>query len=309
MVHDRDEIERYVGEGLPAGREAGLRAHLTECAECRGYYERQLELLRALRGAPDEPTPGEEAALRRRVLAGLDDAPGVGWAQRWYDWLDRYIIVRDRPRVAAGLVAACLLVVGVVVLIIAVPARPVGRIARAEVALLAGQPVANGKPIRTGQRLEVARSGLAVVELEETGTVRVFSGSELSFVGNERRLELAVGKIWCLVDPGANGFQVQTHEAVARVVGTSFVVERRGETTEVRVMEGRVEVEDAQGHGEVEVAAHRRTRVAAGAAPEKPRRYSSGADRDEWESSVHRLLKQLERDLSNGIDTLRNVLP
>jgi ferric-dicitrate binding protein FerR (iron transport regulator) len=109
-------------------------------------------------------------------------------------------------------------------------------------------------------------------------------------------VELRAGRVWCEVDRGRGAFEVRTDGATARVLGTSFVVEREEQgDTEVRVMGGTVEVEDHRKGGRVLVTAGQKSRVHAGAPPSAVDRYREEDDRDAWNDLLRELGRKLRR--------------
>ncbi len=295
-MHRRAEIERYLARGLSEKAEARLRRHLRKCRRCREYYDRQVVLLRALTGDPATPTAAETDRLVGLALrgAGLDvqdrkrTEPGLS---------DR--IVWASPLRLAGAAALILLVAVGAIWLLAAPTEA-ARVVRGRGLILDGEPVdlkaTPGLIVSAGQKIEVGSRGVAELSLMRGGKVRVFPGSALSLSGPGERLDLAGGRVWCLIDPGGGPFAVRTDSAEARVVGTSFVVERRpsGET-EVRVMEGEVEVEDAGARGTVRLQGGQKTRVAPDQPPGQPHRYNPRRDRIDWERFLRRIRRGIER--------------
>jgi hypothetical protein len=110
---------------------------------------------------------------------------------------------------------------------------------------LDGEPVVSGATAKAGDEIAVGR-GRAIVEIEGLGTVRVFSDTRIRVHPRHRmsRVELVTGKIWALIDhrDGAQGFEVETVNAVAGVRGTELIVSSEGDVTEVRVRRGKAVV-------------------------------------------------------------------
>jgi ferric-dicitrate binding protein FerR (iron transport regulator) len=100
------------------------------------------------------------------------------------------------------------------------------------------------------------------------------------------------------VERGRGGFAVRTEEAVARVRGTSFAVDRSapGET-HVRVREGSVEVRGTHGGVPVFLGGGTRTTVRAGEAPQPPVAYTGVEDAD-----LLLLLRRLGHAIGRGLD-------
>lgn len=152
--------------------------------------------------------------------------------------------------------------------------------------------------------LDVGTKATAVVKTRLGTELRIFPNSRYRLNRAESELELARGKVWCLVKPGQGGFVVRTVEARASVLGTSFVVDRRKEgRTEVRVMKGEVEVVGRKGKA-VLVKAGQRTRVAVASAAEKVKTYIAKQDRSEWS----RFWQRLGRDISRAAEDIGDLI-
>ncbi len=152
--------------------------------------------------------------------------------------------------------------------------------------------------------LDVGTEATAVVKTKLGTELRVYPNSRYRLNAAESELELARGKVWCLVKPGQGGFVVRTVEARASVLGTSFVVDRRKEgRTEVRVMKGKVEVVGRKGKA-VLVEAGQRTRVAVASAAEKVKTYIAKQDRSEW----RRFWQRLGRDISRAAEDIGDLI-
>ena len=145
-------------------------------------------------------------------------------------------------------------------------------------------------------RLEVGQRGIAELSLERGETVRVYPGTVITLDGPGSSLELDSGKVWCLVELAAVPFVVKTDLAEARVVGTSFVVERApsGETN-VRVMKGQVQVKKLERKEKLLVKSGWKTRVARDKPLGPPQRYGPGTDRSEWDRAVDELWRDIKR--------------
>lgn len=311
-MHPRGDIERYLAEGLPAVDEQALRRHLRDCASCRGFYDDEVRLRRALAGAPQQPTRAEDARLRQLVLTrtGLAPAPAVVTAQR------RPLVRRigEQPWHFAWPVAAAAiaLLIGVWALrpqrdvpppILAPSEAPIAPIAAARLgqakdASLDGAATSAGTTIDAGAVLAVGPEGLAELELVRGGRLRLFANTRLKLTPRGESMELLSGKIWCEVESGRGRFIVHTERGDARVLGTSFIVEKSATAdTEVRVLSGIVEVEDSAHRGIVRVTSGQRTRLRDGDAPARVVRYDAQSDLDAWEQSLHKLGREVERTL------------
>ncbi|HEX8953541.1 MAG TPA: hypothetical protein VF945_16910, partial [Polyangia bacterium] len=71
----------------------------------------------------------------------------------------------------------------------------------------------------------------------------------------------------------------------------------------VRVIDGTVEVEDADRRGTVRVRGGQRTAVVARSAPAAPRSYDGRSDSDEW----RRFFEQVGRAIDDAFDKLERV--
>ena len=152
--------------------------------------------------------------------------------------------------------------------------------------------------------LDVGSKATAVVKTKLGSELRIYPNSRYRLNAAESELELARGRVWCLVQSGQGGFVVHTAEARASVLGTSFVVDRRKEgRTEVRVMKGKVEVLGRKGKA-VLVEAGQRTRVAVASAAEKVKTYIAKQDRSEW----RRFWKRLGRDISRAAEDFGDLI-
>lgn len=287
-------LDRLVSGDLPPARAARLRAHLRGCARCRSAYDGIVVLQRALAGRPDRPTRAEEERMVSRALLGAGlRAP------------------RPRPApaplfrfgfgfgpLAAGLAAAALLVAA------AVGLRAAHRLAAGRAALAAatletsgarinGAPARAGSAIGPGSTVEVDRS-VAKLAVARGGELRLFPGTELRLGKRGERIELRRGEVWCLLDHNGKPFTVATDVGEVRDIGTSFVVERDEGGTDVRVLEGEVEVEDAHRLGTVHVTGGHRTRLRSDAPPAPPRVYVARRDRLAWDDFFARLVRDVQ---------------
>jgi ferric-dicitrate binding protein FerR (iron transport regulator) len=126
--------------------------------------------------------------------------------------------------------------------------------------------------------------------------VKIYPGATLRFDARGENVDLGLGRVWSSVEGGRGSYSVSTDRAVARVLGTSFVVERTVEgETDVRVIKGTVEVEDRERRGKVRVNASQRTRVGRSGAPSAPRHYASEGDANDWERFFRDIGRAFER--------------
>jgi hypothetical protein len=320
-MHPRGVIERYLAEGLTRAEEATLRDHLRGCADCRRVYDDEVRLRRALAGAPTRPTRAEDARLERLVLqrAGLplDRLAPVRATRR--PLRER---VRENPWLLGlpACAAAVVLIMGLWMLQRPRATSPkemphndtpaealiVARITQSREASLDGAPIEAGAAIKARGTLAVSARGLAEVTLSRGGQLRVFPQSRIRFAENGETVELEEGRVWCEVEPGHGRFMVRTDRGEARVLGTSFIVEKstNGET-DVRVQSGIVEVEDAAHRGKVHVKRGQRTRISSGSPPEPVRSYDAQSERDDLEREFKKLKRELERTIQKIGDKLR----
>ena len=99
-----------------------------------------------------------------------------------------------------------------------------------------------------GDRLHTAQDCVGWISLGDDREVRVAVAPDtrLSII-DRTRLELEQGQVWLGVEPGGEGFQVATAQAVVRVTGTRFGVVVAGGATQVDVTEGSVQVASPTG--------------------------------------------------------------
>jgi hypothetical protein len=320
-MHPRRDIERYLAEGLPGEAEQALRDHLRSCAACRDVYDDEVRLRRALAGAPAQPTRAEQARLRRLVLSRSGLSPAAAPAPR------RALLQRARQNpwsfALPAAAAALALAVGVWGLTAmrdgrepppppevphVMPAAPLAaaHLTQGREVLLDDTTVRAGAALAADARLMTGADGLAEVELVRGGRVRLFENTRLKLAPRGESLELEAGKIWCEIESGRGRFFVHTERGDARVLGTSFVVEKSTDgDAEVRVLSGIVEVEDAGHRGIVRVKESQRTRLLLDSAPARISRYDAQADLDDWAQALRKLGRDIERKLHKLGDKLR----
>ena len=299
MHPDRD-IELYVAEGLPPAAEERLRTHLARCAHCRARYDERVLLMRALAGDPGKATAAEDRRMAARALSGFRARPhSPGRADRVVDGL---LWLRGPRLATAGALAAA----AVVLVIWTRP--PPARLVAAEGVQVDGELAAPGDGLSTGARVQVAVTGVAELTIARGGTIRVFPGATVTVGARGELIELERGRVWCQVDHNGRPFAVRTDRGEARVLGTSFVVEKSGDgDTEVRVQEGTVAVEDRDHRGTVEVHSGQKTRLRARAAPTPPRGYSD-RDRSDWVRSLENFLRKVGRGIEKAVDDVKKKL-
>lgn len=275
-MHVKKDIERYFADELSPGRAERMRGHLLGCEACRALYDRQARLMRALHGDLGAPGADELRRMRRRLEGELGLRQGSEPTLRVWRWA-----------LGAALAAAVALVLVFVVF---------QRDMRPQVE---PSPVVAESPW-----LQVEGAQMAGLETPAGHRVKIRPGSRYRLMDSGRVLELAHGKVWCQVTPKRGGFEVHTPEARARVLGTSFVVERFAEArTEVRVLQGRVEVAGRKGKAQL-VAAGQRCAVAAGEAARAIRKMPDTQQRSEWKWFWDRL----GRDFSQAAEDIGDII-
>ena len=295
MHPSASRVDRYLQEGLRPRAEGKLRDHLHACGNCRDHYDDQVVLLRALAGDAESPTKQEDERMVRLALT----AAGLPLAQEPEE--RRSIPYLPVPAFAAA--AVVLLVVLTLGLWLALrPAEPViaAQLIKAKNLTLDGVAadtrIFKKIPIRAGEMLAVEKSGFAELALAQGGAVRIYPRTVLSLSGPGELVDLGMGKVWCIIKPVGKPFMVRTDVAEARVVGTSFVVEReKSGETEVRVMKGEVEVRNVEKEEKVRVRGGSRTRVAADQPPSPPRRYDPAEDESQWDAFLRELKRGVKR--------------
>lgn len=320
-MHPERAMQRYFSGELGPRREAALRRHLARCEECRSYYEAQIKLLRIARGSAEEPTEDEEERLLARVLRaaevegllspGASRAPKPATSSResiFTRALDHLLLAPVASAGAAAIVLMTFVGAGALVTGGLLSPEPVATIVEARGLVVAGESIAaedaGGLSIHEGEYLTTDSSGLAEIDLHSGGKLRLFPGTRGHLEEGGRLVLMEQGRVWCQVDASSSPFVVRTPGGSAKVLGTSFVVEHDADgQTEVRVLEGRVEVTDAAEMGRVEVTAGRRTTIARGETPTEPSRYD-GRDQSEWRGLWARLLDALQR----AVDSMREAL-
>ncbi|MEW5851031.1 MAG: FecR domain-containing protein [Myxococcota bacterium] len=238
-MHFQNEIDRYLEDGLPPAREQELRAHLDGCAECRAYYDRQATLFRALAGNPAAPTPRQQAQLMQRILArthGEPVPPPVVAAAPQF---------RARPWALAWL-GTCAVAATLVLWMTRDSAAGVAQVQGAEGLTVNGVAAEAGARVESGMVLEVTAPGQARLRLSRGAELTLAGGTRAVLLEEGNLVRLERGRARSQVEKGRGGYAVQTVHGTARVLGTSFDVELISprEGTQVRVLEGRVRVED-----------------------------------------------------------------
>ncbi|HUU03515.1 MAG TPA: FecR domain-containing protein [Myxococcota bacterium] len=311
-MHVENRIDRYLAEGLPPVSAAKLKDHVRECDACRAHYDRQVALLRVLHGDVDKPTRVEDDRIVHLVLHGVRLSLSEE-DTRESNRIDRLVWA---PVPVLAVAAVMLLVLAFGFWQLASPAdelAPAGTVKIAQIVKGRGV-VVNGvrlKPsmkaetdIYANTRVEVGKNGIAEIKLIAGGTVRIYPKTSISFAPDGERLDLEIGRVWCLIDKRNTPFLVRTDTIEAWVIGTSFVVEREetGET-EVRVMKGTVAVNDRRKPALVLVNDRQKTKVTKDAPPSRPVAYTPRRDKSAWDHFVEVLL-QFFRQIGRAVEGL-----
>jgi ferric-dicitrate binding protein FerR (iron transport regulator) len=274
-------LDAYLGgEPFAPSAEVALREHLKSCAECRGYYDEGLALMRATRGRARLPGAGELERLARRAgHLNVEPRPNL------------------RPLLALAPVAAAVL------LVIALwpSAAVVGEVASiGSRASVGGEAVLAGAELHEGD-VVAAVEGSAVLRLEGGRDVTLAEGTVLTVSEGGAFVALEGGQARFSVEPGRGPFAVRAGETRVDVKGTVFSVARKGRAdVTVAVERGRVEV--AGKKGAVTLDAGQRTSVGRDGAPRAPSALEVG-DRDE----LLRLGEELERSLNKVRSKVRRL--
>lgn len=298
---DDDIITALVDGLLDEGGERRARTHVASCPSCRARYDEHALLRRALAGASfNDATRVEDQGVVRRVLAQTHPAPAAN--AQGHSRKNQAIIA------FAGIAAAAACVALFVVVARPGADAPVlaATVLHAKGATLDGKALTDGAALYSGAALDVAPSGLVEMDLVRGGTLRVFPDTALSLAPRGEEVRLTRGKVWAIVDAGRGPFLVQTDNGSARVLGTSFLVEKRDAATDVKVVQGRVEVRSAAAKEQsVVVNGGERTRIARGERVATPRRYDARDDGDQWQSFFDDLVKavqQMADDVLKALD-------
>lgn len=117
-----------------------------------------------------------------------------------------------------------------------------------------------GVPLYGGDRVKSSELGSAAMVLGDGSTVRLSRNSEMTLSpdsksGSSSVLELIKGLLQANVHKqGSATFQIKTASGVAAVKGTQLQVDAGGAQTEVKVLEGVVELHSAMGEKSVSIA-------------------------------------------------------
>jgi len=318
MHLSRGAIQRYLAHDVSSATERRTRRHLGGCARCRATCDEESALLRALAGDAQRATPAEDARIVRQALA----AAGLSSPRPQRSLFDAMV---DAPVrfVLVGAAILLLLVGGGIWLggsirgaarQPAIAKRPptapalsdnvAGSLAMARGVTVDGRSATSGDVLAAGSEVAVGVHGLAEIDVMRGGRIRLYPGAHVALSPRGEVVALEQGKVWCQVDKGRGRFAVRTDRAEARVLGTSFVVDRAASgDTDVRVLEGTVEVEDADRHGSVRVKGGQRTQVIARSAPSEPRSYDGHSDSDEWK----RFFDEIGRALDDAFKQLKGA--
>src|SRR5262245_55700725 len=257
MHLSRGAIERYLAHDASATQERRVRRHLGGCARCRAVYDEESALLRALAGDSQQATAAEDARVVRQALA----AAGLSLPRPARTRLDAIVGTPGRFALVGAAIVLLLIAGGIwlgssnrgvrqPVIANRPPAAAsaslAGSLAMARGVTVDGKPAASGDALVAGAAVAVGVHGLAEIVVVRGGRIRLYPGARVALSARGEVVSLAAGKAWCQVDKARGSFAVRTDRAEARVLGTSFVVDRAASgDTDVRVIEGTVEVEDA----------------------------------------------------------------
>lgn len=326
-MHPSKDIVRYIANELDQASQKHIREHLLVCADCREQYDREILLRRALSGAVETATQDEQQRVLARAMAGIGHAQDVV-QERGQSWFARWLRVPPlTPPVLAAAAALLLLVAGgglyfwhepapttvatptpAPTIPTPKPPEPAAYIAKAVSLTVDGTAVKAGATVFEQTLVAAANKGLAELTLLRGGTVRLYPGSAVKLAAQGTTVRLLRGTIWCQVQGDKGFFQVRTNDGVARVLGTSFVVEKSPQVTEVRVIRGQVTVSDSAGQGQVTLQSRQRTQVRANRLPDPPVQYSPGGDISIWEKFLKELLKTIEQGVRDGVQMLEQAL-
>jgi len=109
-----------------------------------------------------------------------------------------------------------------------------------------------GMSLYDGDRIVTGGDGLVAIAYSDGSQFKVNINSDLKITfpqegSNKSFIDLIVGEIWLLVNPGGNDVQVNTPAAVAGVEGTEFNVNFSDEHCTVTVLEGKVKLSNDRG--------------------------------------------------------------
>ena len=301
-MHRRSEIDRHLASSLSAEREKRLRDHLRSCDLCRAYYDAQVELLRALSGDAGTPAAAELERVVARAVEGTFESLQPAPNRLATSWIDRFVWISVQQAVSVMLVIV--LGRGTLAWWFVAGSSPVGKIAMAKSTSLEGQqlnPGVDGVGLKEGQRVVVGKKGLARLNLNRGGSLRLFPNTDLLVTDGGNRVVLSSGSVWCKVKRGRGEFEVLTSSARVRVLGTSFVVEHQPKgRTDVWVVEGEVEVSGLTDGKSVRLTQRQRTHLGPKTPPAKPRSYRP-SEMSEWD----KILEGLEGAVDEFKDLFR----
>ncbi len=255
MSHVTSTIDDVLtGRVLSADDDARFRAHLRECAACKGHYDRSAAVLRLARGGPDSLAPGEAQRMEVRALRLARPIPGT----MSFPW--RLVFA------AAAVTAAVVLTVS------AWPRSPVGRVLAAGVGFrLDGAPAGKDAVVFARSELVTEKEDAAVLLEGARGRrgLLLRPNTRLSAASAEE-VQLEAGRVRVQVKKAGDPFAVRADEVhVVQPGAGTFVVERRPEGTLVAVHQGSVLV--SAGREQVEVKEGQETELTAGhLAPVRP---------------------------------------
>lgn len=140
-----------------------------------------------------------------------------------------------------------------------------------------------GKDVKAGDTIIAEGKSKAVVFLPEGGKVDLKEGAKIKF-HSEDEIETISGVFKFLIKHIKERPRIiRSGDAVIAVRGTEFLVEVGDNGTQVKVIEGTVEVSNTQGKGTVQVTTGQEMKTAKGGLPTKPRVFDPKALENWWE--------------------------
>lgn len=140
-----------------------------------------------------------------------------------------------------------------------------------------------GKDVKPGDTVTAEEKSKAVVFLPDGGKVDLKEGAKIKF-HSEDEIETISGFFKFLIKHIEKRPRIiRSGEAVVAVRGTEFLVEVGDNGTQVKVIEGTVEVSNTQGKGTVQVATGQEVKTAKGGLPTKPKTFDPKTLENWWE--------------------------
>ncbi len=155
---------------------------------------------------------------------------------------------------------------------------------------ITGEAQQNGTAITRGATLELDREisvgdGKVEIALAGVGTIRIFPHSRVTLAQSGPDVRLIVGRAWARVQKLTRPrFEIEAPNAVAGVRGTEFVVDAKEDESEVKVVEGEVEVTNkSKPERKQTLKGGQRTKIAKEREPAAPETYDAQDDQREWD--------------------------